>query len=140
MVQLISTGSSLQLVIIGTLVSAILYGLLIFVFVQCLILLLSSKKHSYSNRTRRLLVFYVVAMFLFSTVAIIQGFVYIIREMSPGRDQPIYSKFALFQFNEPITLPLTIWGADGFMVRRCHSTFCYILSPNLTRNPSYGAV
>ncbi|KAF8965543.1 hypothetical protein BDZ97DRAFT_766639 [Flammula alnicola] len=117
--------SLLQLQLIGALVSAIAYGLVVSLFFHSLALLVTSKKYTYSNRIRMFLITYIVVMFLLSTAALVQGMVYITIAVFSGVD---ISSHHLTKMNEPLTLPFTIWGADGFMLWRC-----FILYTNTTR-------
>lgn len=99
----------------GTLAASVIYGLTTSVFLHSLVLLIINTKNSYNNRTRWILITYIVFMFLISTVAIIQAFVFLTQRMSGGVDQAQLS-LQLISSNEPLTLPFAIWGADGFMV------------------------
>ena len=104
----------LRLVLIGTLVSAVMHGLVFSTFLHCLTLLLANKKRADTDRARRwFLVVYVVTMFLLSAVATIQAFVYIVKAVV-GELKP--TSLTLLRTNAPLTLPLAIWGADGVMV------------------------
>ncbi len=73
-----------------------------FCFSSCLALLVTNRKNSYSNRTRLLLIAYVVTMFLLSSVAITQAFVFITKALVHGINP---SSLDIVQLNEPITLP-----------------------------------
>lgn len=107
------TVALLRFQLIGTLLSAITYGLIISLFWHCLVMFATNKKNYYTHRTRRFLITYIVIMFLLSTVAIIQEFVSVVNAVvhgvSPNSRHPM-------QLNEPLVLPFAIWGADGFMV------------------------
>ena len=96
---------------IGTLLSAIIYGLLI-ALLRNLFSLLTFKRRPdhYNNRIRRILIVYVVTMFLLSTATIIQGIVYLTRIMFCKVSRQLVS------MNEHFVLPVAIWGADGLMV------------------------
>ena len=133
MLTLASNEGLLRLHLTGTLISAVIYGLTTSVFLHCLALLVINTKNSYSNRTRLFLIAYVVTMFLLSSVAITQAFVFITKALVHGVNP---SSLDIVQLNEPITLPFVIWGADGFMV--CPRTFlllffCLISSLKLWR-------
>ncbi|KAF8965536.1 hypothetical protein BDZ97DRAFT_1811174 [Flammula alnicola] len=108
--------SLLRLQLIGTVVSAIAYGFIVSLFLHCLALLVGNKKNSYTHRTRMFLIIYVVVMFLLSTVALVQSSVYITRAFFYGVDR---ASNLLTQTNEPLSLPIAVWGADGFMLWRC---------------------
>ncbi|KJA18324.1 hypothetical protein HYPSUDRAFT_45335 [Hypholoma sublateritium FD-334 SS-4] len=110
------TAALLQFQIIGTFLSAITYGLIISLFWHCLIMFTTTKKDYYSRRTRRFLIAYIVIMFLMSTVAIIQEIVSVVNAVVHGVNP---NSRHLMQLNEPLVLPFAIWGADGFMLRRC---------------------
>ena len=97
----------LELRMLGTIISAIAYGIVIVLSGNCFLLLLK-KRGIYSNRMRLFLLIYVTIMFLLSTLAIIQS--------------TLGTSVLIFQNIDPpllvgsFTLPLAIWGADGFMV------------------------
>lgn len=107
-----SSDIPLRLVLIGTLIAAIAYGLLASTFFHCLELLITNKTKAYTNRARSFLAVYITTMFLFSTATIIQVCMYIVKavmgELEPTSFTP--------RVNSPITLPLAIWGLDGIMV------------------------
>ena len=94
---------------LGTITSAIAYGIVIVLSGNCFLLLLK-KRDIYSNRMRLFLLIYVTVMLLLSTLAIIQSTVGITLYIFQNTDLPplVGSSSA--------TLPLAIWGADGFMV------------------------
>jgi len=94
---------------LGTIISAIAYGIVIVLSGNCFLLLLK-KRGIYSNRMRFFLLIYVTVMFLLSTLAIILSIRGITLLIFQGVDSPSLVGPA------PATLPLAIWGADGFMV------------------------
>jgi len=99
----------LEFQMLGTIISAIAYGIVIVLSGNCFLLLLK-KRGIYSNRMRFFLLIYVTVMLLLSTLAItlsIRGITLLIFQ---GVDSPSLLGAA------PATLPLAIWGADGFMV------------------------
>ena len=111
------TEALLKFQLIGTFLSAVIYGLIISLFWHCLVMFTTTKKHYYTRRTRRFLITYIVIMFLLSTVAIIQEFVSVLHAVAHGIN---LNSRHLMQLNEPLVLPFAIWGADGFMVSgRC---------------------
>ena len=105
----------LELRMLGTFMSAIAYGIVIVLSGNC-ILLLQKKRGIYSNRMRLLLFIYVVVMLLLSTLAIIQS-IWGLALLTFHRHVNLFKLplYALVE-NTTSTLPLTIWGADGFMV------------------------
>lgn len=105
--------NSIRLQLIGTLVSAVAYGFVISLFLHCLALLISNKRHSYTRKTRSILIAYIVAMFSLSTASAIQSFVYITRAVFNGIDNLSQN---VIKINEPIFLPPAVLGADGFLV------------------------
>ncbi|KAF8965537.1 hypothetical protein BDZ97DRAFT_2074588 [Flammula alnicola] len=106
----------LELQLVGTLLSAIAYGLVLSLFIHCFALLASHTKHSYTRRMQAFLIIYVVVMFLLSTTALVQGLVYITRAFFHGFDS---ASHRLTRMNEPVSLPIAVLGADGFMLWRC---------------------
>jgi hypothetical protein len=115
----------LELRMLGTFISAIAYGIVIVLSGHC-ILLLHKKRAIYSNRMRNFLFIYVTVMFLFSTLAIIQS-IWGTTLITFHRDHDTLNNLynlPLYPLVENITstLPLTIWGADGFMVSTISST------------------
>jgi hypothetical protein len=99
----------LELRMLGTIISAIAYGIVITLSGNCF-LLLQKKRGTYSNRMRLFLLIYVTIMLLLSTLAIIQSILGITLLIFQNVDLP------LLVGSSPATLPLAIWGADGFMV------------------------
>ena len=100
----------LELRMLGTIISAIAYGIVIVLSGNCFLLLLK-KRGIYSNRMRLFLLIYVTVMLLFSTLAIIQS-IWGITLLIFWQDVDLPRLVGA----SPATLPLTIWGADGFMV------------------------
>ena len=99
--QAASSDIPLRLVLIGTLIAAIAYGLLAATFFDCLTLLIKNKKKPYTNRVRVFLAVYIATIFLFSTVTIVQAFVYIVKAVLIGELEP--SSFTP-KVNAPFTL------------------------------------
>ena len=115
----------LELRMLGTFIAAIAYGIVIILSGHC-ILLLHKKRATYSNRMRIFLFIYVTVMFLFSTLAIIQS-IWGTTLITFHRDHDTLNNLynlPLYPLVENITstLPLTIWGADGFMVGTIFAT------------------
>jgi len=110
---------------LGTIISAVAYGIVVVLSGNCF-LLLQRNRGIYSNRMRLFLLIYVLVMFLFSTSSMIQSIctitLFIFRG---GVGSPI-----LTGYSAPVMLPLTIWGADGFMIWRC-----FVLYQDITRVP-----
>jgi hypothetical protein len=100
--------SFLKIQLFGTIFSAIAYGIVIVLSGNCFHLL-QRKRGIYSNRMRIFLLIYVIFMLLCSTWSLLQSvwlFMAIITKRIPSY---------LFFFE--LEFPLTMWGADGFMVR-----------------------
>jgi hypothetical protein len=115
----------LELRMLGTFISAIAYGFVIVLSGHCLFLL-HKKQAIYSNRMQIFLFIYVTVMFLLSTMAIAQsiwGTTLITFHPDHYSSQSLHTirLYALVE-NLASTLPLTIWGADGFMVSIFSST------------------
>ena len=100
----------LQLKVLGTFISAFAYGIVSVLSGNC-IYLLQKKRGTQSYRIRILLLIYVTVMLLFSTLTLFQSICQVIGFMFPPEILPI----GLMYF--PISLILTIWGENGFMVR-----------------------
>ncbi|KAF8196556.1 hypothetical protein BJ912DRAFT_955641 [Pholiota molesta] len=108
--------NSIRLQLIGTLISAVVYGFVTSLFLHCLALLISNKRHSYTRTTRSVLIAYTVVMFSLSTASAIQSFVYITSAVFNGVDSLSQN---VIKINEPIFLPPAVLGADGFLLWRC---------------------
>ena len=119
--QAASSDIPLRLVLTGTLIASIAYGLLSAIFFGCLTLLITNKKKAYTNRVRSFLTVYIATMFLFSTATIVQAFVYIVKAVIGDLEPTAFTP----KVNAPITLPLAIWGLDGIMV--CQLLVLFIL-------------
>ena len=105
----------------ATIASAFAYGMVIVLFLNCFHLLIKSK-HIYSNKMRLALSVYMLIMFGLSTLAIVQAILYNRRAIfcnSNGTSFAAVNTMSelTFSLNIPMLTPLTIWGADGFMVR-----------------------
>ena len=100
----------LQLKVLGTLFSAIAYGIVAVLSGNCLYLL-QRKRGIQSYRMRIILLTYVTIMLLLSTFSLFQSICQVIGFMFPPEILPAGLMYL------PITLALTIWGENGFMVR-----------------------
>jgi hypothetical protein len=100
----------LQLKVLGTFISAIAYGIVSVLSGNC-IYLLQKKRDTQPYRIRILLLIYVTAMLLFSTLTLFQSICQVIGFMFSPEILPVGLMYL------PITLTLTIWGENGFMVR-----------------------
>ena len=100
----------LQLKVLGTLFSAIAYGIVAVLSGNCLYLL-QRKRGSQSYRMRIILLVYVAVMLLLSTLTLFQSICQVVGFMFPPEILPVGLVYL------PITLALTIWGENGFMVR-----------------------
>jgi len=101
----------LELMMLGTIFSAVAYGIVVVLSGNCF-LLLQRKRGIYSNRMRLFLLIYVLVMFLFSTSSMIQSICAITLLIFRGG----VGSLILTGYAAPVMVPLTIWGADGFMV------------------------
>ncbi len=113
----------------ATTASAFAYGIVIVLFLNCFHLLIKSK-HIYSNKMRLGLSVYMLAMFGLSTLAIVQAILYNRRAIfcnTQGTPFVVTNTISdlTFSLNIPMLTPLTIWGADGFMVRVLSSNTLY---------------
>jgi hypothetical protein len=101
--------ASFKAELLGTIFSAIAYGIVIVLSGNCFHLL-HRKRGIYSNRMRIILLIYITVMPLLSTWALIQSIWSIMAFISPRNTLPTYRTYMI------IALPFTIWGADGLMV------------------------
>lgn len=101
-----------RLQLIATIIAAVAYGFIICLFLQTLTLLIVNKKHSYTLTTRTILIIYVVVKFALSAASVIQDFVFV----TSIAFTTVTTSSNIIKMNEPLFLPLTIFGADGFMV------------------------
>jgi len=92
-------------------ISAIAYGIVVVLSGNCFHLL-AKKRDSYPNRMRIALPIYVIVMLLSSTWRLIGT---ILISMDYFNPQPLYPNLLYRSFG--IALIVTMWGADGFMVR-----------------------
>ena len=100
----------LELKLLGTIFSAVAYGIVIVLSGNCFHLL--QKKHGiYSNRMRTFLLIYVTVMLLLSTWTLIQSICQLMQSMTLWSILPRYLMYL------SIAIPLVIWGTEGFMVR-----------------------
>jgi len=100
----------LQLKVLGTLFSAIAYGIVAVLSGNCLYLL-QRKRGSQSYRMRIILLVYVAVMLLLSTLTLFQSICQVVGYMFPPEILPVGLMYL------PLTLALAIWGENGFMVR-----------------------
>ena len=100
---------SLKIYLLGTTFSAIAYGIVIVLSGNCFHLL-QQKRGIYSNRVRIILLIYVTAMLLLSTYTLIQSICVFIQDLTPQKIPSLYLSVAC-------TVPLVVWGVDGFMVK-----------------------
>ncbi|KIM43508.1 hypothetical protein M413DRAFT_25866 [Hebeloma cylindrosporum] len=114
----------LEFRMLGTIISAIAYGIVISLSGNCFLLLLK-KRGIYSTRMRLFLLTYVAVMLLLSTLATIMSIWGITFVLFQGVDlpSPHFISSPLLDVYSPTALPLTIWGADGFMVCKVFVTF-----------------
>jgi hypothetical protein len=100
----------LELGMLGTIISAIAYSVVAVLSRNCS-LLLQKKRGIYSNCMQLFLLIYVLVMFVFSTLVMIQSISRITLLIFRGVKSP-----NLAGYSAPVMFPLTTWGADGFMV------------------------
>lgn len=128
----------------ATIASAFAYGMVVVLFLNCFHLLIRSK-HIYSDKMRLALSVYMLVMFGLSTLAIVQAMLYNRRAIfcnSEGTTFAVANTISdlTFSLNIPMLIPLTIWGADGFMVRVASDyTLHDVLPSNRIHYFSYGA-
>ena len=100
----------LKVKLLSAILAAIAYGIVVVLSGNCFHLLLK-KRDIYPNRMRILLLIYVIVMLLSSTWGLI-GSTYKVMEVFT----PLHTSDFLYRsFKLPLTV--TMWGADGFMVR-----------------------
>jgi len=100
----------LQLKVLGTLFSAIAYGIVAVLSGNCLYLL-QRKRGTQSYRMRVLLLVYVAVMLLLSTLTLFQSICQVVGFMFPPEILPVGLMYL------PVILALAIWGEISFMVR-----------------------
>jgi hypothetical protein len=103
---------SLKNQLLGGIFSAIAYGIVIVLSGNCFHLLLN-KRGIYSNRKRILLLIYVAVMLLCSTWTLIQ-WMFLFMQFITIQGVLVLPRYFL---SLSISIPLVVWGADGFMVR-----------------------
>jgi len=101
----------LQLKVLGTLFSAIAYGIVSVLSGNCFYLL-QRKRGTLSDRMRIILLIYVTVMLLLSTLSLFQSICQAISFILPPEILPIGRLV-----NLPTILPFTLWGENGFIVR-----------------------
>jgi hypothetical protein len=133
--------------LLSAIFSAIAYGIVVVLSGNCFHLLLK-KRAIYPNRVRIILLIYVIVMLLSSTWKII-GSIYVVMNDLPSKGG---TSFFLFQSFWEVPVPVTTWGADGFMVRipiirqeQCFTTQlqiwrCLILYQDVSRGPRIGII
>lgn len=99
-----------QLKALGTLFSALAYGIVSILCGNCFYLL-QRKRVTHSNRMRISLLVYVTVMFLLSTLTLFQSICQAIAFIFPPEILSIGRLVDL-----PTILPFTLWGENGFMV------------------------
>ena len=132
--------------VLSAILSGIAYGIVVVLSGNCFHLL-EKKRDSYPNRMRILLPIYVVVMLLSSTWRLIGT---ILISMDYSNPQPLHSFLLYRSFG--MTLIVTMWGADGFMVKililRQEQRFtmqiqiwrCLVLYRDLSRGPRVGII
>jgi len=100
---------------LGTMISAILYGIVVMLCFDCFKLLFKNSNDATapSRPVRRFLVFFILMMFLLSTVSLVQGMLISVTSVFRGYNFPSLPGGA------PFVLPFSIWASDGFMLWRC---------------------
>ena len=112
--SLSESNNSTKIQLIGTLIVAVFYGLVVSLVCHTLQpLIFHSKERTYSNRMRWFLIVYTVFMFLLSTLAFAQTVAFVMH---------IFFDSAALDLRPQCMVPLTMWGADSMMVRR-HSVY-----------------
>jgi len=100
-----------KLELLSAIFSAIAYGIVVVLFGNCFYLL-QRKRDIYPNRMRITLPIYVIVMLLSSTWSLTGSICSLMNNLTP-------KKFINPFFHRSFALPVTVtmWGADGFMVR-----------------------
>jgi len=106
-------NSLLETQMLGTMISAILYGIVVTLSFDCFKLLFKKNITVPSRPMRRFLVFLILTMFLLSTLSLIQGMLISSTSIFRGYNFPSLPGGA------PYVLPFSIWAADAFMLWRC---------------------
>lgn len=104
-----------EIQVLANIFSAIAYGFVVILFCSCLWVLRDTKQTP-ARQIRPFLYLYIIFMFAMGTMAFVQETVYTTKVLK----NDIFPKGPnlvdyLTSLGEPIPLPFTIWGADGFM-------------------------
>ncbi|KAF5330501.1 hypothetical protein D9619_005409 [Psilocybe cf. subviscida] len=118
--------------LIGVIISAVLYGMAVLISVVCVRLLISSKQIYHSKRRLFALCLHNGLMLVCGTEALVSECwltvqaierklsLEMISAAASLADPGIVSTSSSVRVNlSPIVLPLTVWGADGFLIWRC---------------------
>ncbi|KJA27933.1 hypothetical protein HYPSUDRAFT_789387 [Hypholoma sublateritium FD-334 SS-4] len=104
----------LEMRMIGTILSSMAFGVALILAVACLVALFKSRSSLHYSRLQfYCLSTYVVTMLAISIFSITENGLSLFGLTFHGK-QPFHLKSG-----SPISLPLAIWGADGFMLWRC---------------------
>jgi len=98
-----------EIELLAAIFSAIAYGTVVVLAGNC-VHLLQKERNIYPNRMRILLSIYVIVMLLSSTCRLIGSICQLMDAITPLPTGVWFNSFGL-------TLMVTMWGADGFMVR-----------------------
>ncbi|KDR70242.1 hypothetical protein GALMADRAFT_282322 [Galerina marginata CBS 339.88] len=113
----------------STVISAIVYGFVLTISGKCFKLLLQTK-YIYSKRLQKFLFSYTAVMLLMSTASVFcPAIAYDIEATTAGG---VFASFT--ELNNPVFLPIVVWGADGLMIWRCWTLYnagglLYMLTP-----------
>jgi hypothetical protein len=99
-----------KLELLSVTLSAIAYGIVVVLSGNCFHLL-QKKRCNYPNRMRIILSIYVIVMFLSSTWRIMGSIYKLMDVLTEIHVSP------LLYYSSGMTIIVTMWGADGFMVR-----------------------
>ena len=100
---------SLKIDFLSAIFAAIAYGIVVVLAGNCFHLLMK-KRDIYPNRMRIILLIYVIVMLLSSTWNLIGSICSLMEDLTSKPNGSLSSTFSM-----PLTV--TMWGADGFMVR-----------------------
>ncbi|KDR73726.1 hypothetical protein GALMADRAFT_280844, partial [Galerina marginata CBS 339.88] len=109
----------IEMQVLGNIISALAYSAVVILFCSCC-WALHNPPRMLSRWMRPLLYIYLVFMFAMSTTTFIQETIYTTKVIKNDifPTGPALVDY-LTSLGEPLPLPFTIWGADGFMLWRC---------------------
>ncbi|KAF9559953.1 hypothetical protein CPC08DRAFT_762994 [Agrocybe pediades] len=117
-------ADSLKVQMLGTIVSAIVYGMGFMLYIDCFSLLLRQHRSKADERVRNpsrnmrhFLFFFITLLILLATLAEVQAIVVTTVSIFGGPRVPGLAEGA------PLFLPFSVWSSDSFMLWRCATLY-----------------